>query len=202
MIITALANFVTGVVCHLGYPGVFLLMMLEATCIPILAEITMPFSGFFVASGQFNFVILIVAGALGSLAGSSISFWIGARGGRPLVERYGRYILLSSRDLERSDNFYQKYGDIAVSFGRFLPVVRIFLSLSAGIARMDYKKFLVYSIIPIIIVDGVLAWAGVLLGQNWTALQPYFHKFDLVIVLLIALAIAWFVWRHLRRKSN
>jgi len=175
-------------------------MMMEATFIPIPAEITMPFSGFLVATGQFNFAFLVAIGALGSLAGSTLGFWIGGHGGRNIIEKYGKYVLLSGKDLDKSDAFYKKYGQAAVFIGRFVPVVRIFLSLVAGIGKMNYKKFMAYSVIPIIIVDGLLAWAGVALGKNWQAMQPYFHKFDLVIIIIIVIFLVWYIWRHLKRK--
>jgi len=202
MIINSLANFVTSAISHLGYPGIFLLMALESACIPIPSEIIMPFSGFLVATGQLNFAAIVAVGALGNLAGSYFSFWVGYKGGRPLVEKYGRYILLSHRDLESSDRFFNKYGQSTVFFSRLLPVIRTFISLPAGIAKMDAKKFGLYTIVGVIPFTALLAWAGVKLRENWDALSPYFHKFDLIIALLIVLAIIWFVFQHLKRPRD
>ena len=202
MIINAIANFVTNIVSHLGYPGVFLLMALESACIPIPSEIIMPFSGFLVATGQFNFWAIVIVGSLGNLAGSFLAYWIGYTGGRSLVEKYGRYILLSQRDLESSDRFFRKYGQSTVFFSRLLPIIRTFISLPAGISKMDFKKFSLYTFLGVIPFTAVLTYAGVKLKENWTALQPYFHKFDLIIAIVIVLVVIWFVFRHLKRTNN
>lgn len=200
MIINGLANFVTSVISHLGYPGIFLLMALESACIPIPSEIIMPFSGFLVSSGEMNFWLVVAVGSVGNLAGSFLAWWVGWRGGRPLVEKYGKYILLSQNDLESSDRFFKRYGEGTVFFSRLLPVVRTFISLPAGIAKMDNKKFLLYTLAGCIPFTALLTYAGLVLKDNWNALQPYFHKFDLIIALLIILAIIWFIFRHLRKK--
>ena len=202
MIINAIANFVTSIISHLGYPGVFLLMALESACIPIPSEIIMPFSGFLVTTGQFNFWAIVIVGSLGNLAGSFLACWIGYTGGRSLVEKYGRYILLSQRDLESSDRFFRKYGQSTVFFSRLLPIIRTFISLPAGISKMDFKKFSLYTFLGVIPFTAVLTYAGVKLKENWTALQPYFHKFDLIIAIVIVLVVIWFVFRHLKRTNN
>jgi len=202
MIINAIANFVTSIISHLGYPGVFLLMALESACIPIPSEIIMPFSGFLVTTGQFNFWAIVIVGSLGNLAGSFLAYWIGYTGGRSLVEKYGRYILLSQRDLESSDRFFRKYGQSTVFFSRLLPIIRTFISLPAGISKMDFKKFSLYTFLGVIPFTAVLTYAGVKLKENWTALQPYFHKFDLIIAIVIVLVVIWFVFRHLKRTNN
>jgi len=200
MIINAIANFVTSVISHLGYPGIFLLMALESAYIPIPSEIIMPFSGFLVSSGEMNFWLVVAVGSVGNLAGSFLAWWVGWRGGRPLVEKYGKYILLSQNDLESSDRFFKRYGEGTVFFSRLLPVVRTFISLPAGIAKMDNKKFLLYTLAGCIPFTALLTYAGLVLKDNWNALQPYFHKFDLIIALLIILAIIWFIFRHIKRK--
>ena len=202
MIINGLANFVTSAISHLGYPGIFLLMTLESACIPIPSEIIMPFSGFLVSSCEMNFWLVVAAGSVGNLAGSLLAWWIGARGGRPLVKKYGRYILLSNRDLESSDKFFKKYGQGTVFFSRLLPIIRTFISLPAGIAKMDLKKFLLYTLAGCIPFTIFLTYAGLVLKANWDVLSPYFHKFDLIIALLIVLAIIWYVFRHLKRPRN
>ena len=200
MIINGLANFVTSAISHLGYLGIFLLMALESAYIPIPSEIIMPFSGFLVSSGEMNFWLVVAVGSVGNLAGSFLAWWVGWRGGRPLVEKYGKYILLSQNDLESSDRFFKRYGEGTVFFSRLLPVVRTFISLPAGIAKMDNKKFLLYTLAGCIPFTALLTYAGLVLKDNWNALQPYFHKFDLIIALLIILAIIWFIFRHLRKK--
>ncbi len=162
----------------------------------------MPFAGFLVISGQFGFIGVVIIGSLGNLAGSLFSYWVGYRGGRPLIEKYGKFILLSHRDLDSSDRFFKKYGDSTVFFSRLLPVIRTFISLPAGISRMEIKKFILYTLAGVIPFTAFLAYAGVILNNNWDRLRPYFHKFDLAIVIVIVLAIAWFIVRHLKHRSN
>lgn len=200
MIIDALANFVTLVISHLGYPGVFLLMALESACIPIPSEFIMPFSGFLVATGEMNFWLAVLMGSFGNLAGSWFAWWVGHKGGRPLVEKYGKYILLSHHDLDAADRYFNKYGQNTVLFTRLMPVIRTFISLPAGIAKMDFKKFSIYTFIGVIPFTAALTYAGVKLRENWDGLQPYFHKFDLVIVLFLILGIIWYIFRHIKRK--
>jgi len=200
MIIDALANFVTLVISHLGYPGVFLLMALESACIPIPSEFIMPFSGFLVATGEMNFWLAVLMGSFGNLAGSWLAWWVGHKGGRPLVEKYGKYILLSHHDLDAADRYFNKYGQNTVLFTRLMPVIRTFISLPAGIAKMDFKKFSIYTFIGVIPFTAALTYAGVKLRENWDGLQPYFHKFDLVIVLFLILGIIWYIFRHIKRK--
>jgi len=200
MIIDALANFVTYIISHLGYPGVFLLMALESACIPIPSEFIMPFSGFLVATGQMNFWVVVLLGSVGNLAGSWLAWWVGHRGGRPLVEKYGKYILLSHHDLDAADRYFQKYGQNTVLFARLMPIVRTFISLPAGISKMDFKKFSLYTFIGVIPFTAALTYAGIKLKENWAGLQPYFHKFDLIIAVGIAVFLVWYIIRHIRRK--
>jgi len=200
MIIDALANFVTYIISHLGYPGVFLLMALESACIPIPSEFIMPFSGFLVATGQMNFWVVVLLGSFGNLAGSWLAWWVGHKGGRPLVEKYGKYILLSHHDLDVADRYFQKYGQNTVLFTRLVPIVRTFISLPAGISKMDFKKFSLYTFIGVIPFTAALTYAGIKLKENWAGLQPYFHKFDLIIAVGIAVFLVWYIIRHLKRK--
>jgi membrane protein DedA with SNARE-associated domain len=200
MIIDALANFVTLVISHLGYPGVFLLMALESACIPIPSEFIMPFSGFLVATGEMNFWLAVLMGSFGNLAGSWLAWWVGHKGGRPLVEKYGKYILLSHHDLDAADRYFNKYGQNTVLFTRLMPVIRTFISLPAGIAKMDFKKFSIYTFIGVVPFTAALTYAGVKLRENWDGLQPYFHKFDLIIGLFLVLGIIWYIFRHLKRR--
>jgi len=200
MIIDALANFVTLVISHLGYPGIFLLMALESACIPIPSEFIMPFSGFLVATGEMNFWLAVLMGSFGNLAGSWLAWWVGHKGGRPLVEKYGKYILLSHHDLDAADRYFNKYGQNTVLFTRLMPVIRTFISLPAGIAKMDFKKFSIYTFIGVVPFTAALTYAGVKLRENWDGLQPYFHKFDLVILLFLILGIIWYIFRHVKRK--
>jgi len=160
----------------------------------------MPFAGFLVSSGQFGFVAVVIVGSLGNMAGSFLAFWAGYCGGRPLIEKYGKYILLSQKDLDSSDKFFKKYGDSTVFFARLLPVVRTFISLPAGISKMSVKKFSIYTLAGVIPFTALLTWAGVILRQNWENLRTYFHRFDLIIGLAIILLTIWYIIRHLKRR--
>ena len=178
------------------------LMALESACIPIPSEIIMPFSGFLVWEGRFVFWPVVVWGAVGNLIGSVIAYAVGFFGGRRVVEKYGKYVLISSRDLELADNWFKKYGQAAVFFSRLLPVIRTFISLPAGIARMDFKKFCFYTLLGSLPWSFFLTYAGLVMGENWEELKVYFHKFDLVIGILIVLGIIWWLKRHFSDRQK
>jgi len=199
-IIDILANFVVSTIHLLGYPGVFLLMLVESCGILMPSEVIMPFSGFLVADGTLNFWMVALLGGLGNLAGSLLAYWIGWKGGRPLIEKYGKYILISKHDLNIADHWFNKHGELAAFFGRLLPVVRTFISFPAGIAEMDLKKFSVYTFFGAFIWSGVLAYAGVKMGANWELIRTKLHNFDLTIVIVLAVFIVWYVWRHIKHS--
>ena len=140
---------------------------------------------------------MAVAGAVGCVLGSLLAYWVGAWGGRPLVEKYGRYILVSRRDLDLADRWFARRGDIVILIGRLLPLVRTFIAFPAGVARMPLVKFILYTFVGSLIWCWALAWVGLRLGQHWDTLGPWFHRFDALIVILILLGAAWYVWRHL-----
>lgn len=204
VILGAVSNWIIHVINLGGYWGVVLLMAIESANIPLPSEIIMPFAGFLVAEGQLNLWWVGTAGAFGCLVGSIFSYWLGAWGGRPLVEKYGKYILISHHDLNLADKWFQKHGEITVFVGRLLPVVRTFISFPAGIARMNFFRFSLYSFLGSWPWCVFLAWLGVKLGENWESLRKYFHGFDWAILALIVLGIIWYVRRHLKNinKSN
>jgi len=176
-------------------------MALESACIPIPSEMIMPFAGFLVWQGQFSLWQVVLWGALGNLVGSIIAYIIGYYGGRPLVEKYGKYIFVSRRDLESADKWFLEYGQGAVFFSRLLPIIRTFISLPAGIAKMNFKKFCLYTFLGALLWSYFLAYAGLIMGENWENLKIYFHKFDLVIGILIILGIIWWIKRHLSQSN-
>lgn len=196
------------VISHTGYLGILLMMAIESACIPLPSEVIMPFSGALtvlaVASqyGRDPFSLLLVAtiGALGCNLGSVVAYEIGAFGGRPLVERYGRYIMLNHRELDAADHFFQRWGSLTVFIGRLLPVVRTFIALPAGISRMNRVRFHVYTFLGSWPWCFVLAYAGRRLGENWDTLGVYFHRFDGIIGALLVLGVVWFVWTHLKGR--
>jgi membrane protein DedA with SNARE-associated domain len=201
-ILSWLSSFVIGVISAIGYPGIFVLMALSSACIPIPSEIVMPFSGFLVWQERFHFWPVVLWAMAGDLVGASLSYVIGRWGGRSLIIKYGRYFLISIRDLEITENWFKKYGEITVFFGRFLPIVRAFVSLPAGIAQMDFRKFCGYTLAGSFLWASVLAYAGLVAGENWDFLKIYFHKFDLLIGALIVLAVVWWFWRHVNQETR
>lgn len=192
-----------GVISSLGYGGVILLMAIESANIPLPSEIIMPFSGFLVAQGAFNLWLVGLAGAVGCVVGSIFSYGLGAWGGRPLVEKYGKYIFVSHHDLDLTDRWFQKHGEVTVFVGRLLPVVRTFISFPAGIAKMNFGRFVIYSFLGSFPWTLALAYIGQKMGENWEKIRVYFHGFDWVILILIVLGIVWWIGRHIRnsRKS-
>src|SRR6185295_5341117 len=141
-VITLLSRFVINTISTLGYTGILVTMAIESACIPLPSEISMPFSGYLVTTGQFTMLGVTLAGAFGNVAGSVVAYYAGVWGGRPFVERYGHYLLVARKDLEMADRWFAKYGDAAVFFSRMLPVVRTFISLPAGIARVNIYRFM------------------------------------------------------------
>ncbi len=210
-IIAALSVFVISAISRGGYPGILAMMTIESACIPLPSEIIMPFSGALVAPsvasayGREPFQLLWVAtvGALGCNLGSLIAYEIGAYGGRPLVERYGSYILLSHRELDMADRFFARWGSATVFFSRLLPVVRTFIALPAGVARMPRVRFHVYTFLGSWPWCLGLAWVGLKLGEKWDSdprLKAWFHRFDALIGGLLLVAIVWFLWSRWRDR--
>jgi membrane protein DedA with SNARE-associated domain len=207
-IISALSVFIIAVISKAGYGGILLLMAIESACIPLPSEIIMPFSGYLVHTGRFNLFWVATVGALGCNLGSLIAYYIGYYGGRPLVERYGSYILLSYKELDWTDRFFARYGDGTVFASRLLPVVRTFIALPAGIARMPQLRFHVYTFLGSWPWCLALAYIGMRLGEKWDTdprLKMWFHRFDAVIALVLLIGVVWFVrshWRHRIRTAQ
>ncbi len=199
-VLELIGRLIISSISTLGYPGIVILMAIESACIPLPSEIIMPFSGFLVHAGRFRLIWVSLAGALGCNLGSIIAYYVGALGGRPLAERYGRYVLVSRHDLELADRWFERHGESTVFFSRLLPVVRTFIALPAGIARMNFWRFNLYTFLGSLPWCCVLAFAGVKLGERWSLLRGYFHKFDVVLVVVILLGLAWFV--HNRWKNR
>jgi membrane protein DedA with SNARE-associated domain len=200
-IITEISRFIIAAISTFGYGGIVLTMAIESACIPLPSEIIMPFSGYLVTTGQFTMVGVTLAGAIGNVVGSVAAYYAGIWGGRPFVERYGPYFLVSRKDLDLADRWFQKYGEAAVFFSRMLPVIRTFISLPAGLARMNFTRFVVLTFIGSIPWCYGLAYVGVKMGERWDQLREYFHEFDMVIGLVLALAIGYFLWSHWPRRQ-
>lgn len=207
-IIEILSVFIIAVISKSGYMGIVLLMAIESACIPLPSEVIMPFSGYLVYTGRFSLFWVATAGAIGCNLGSLVAYYIGYYGGRPLVEMYGSYIFLSEKELNWADRFFEKWGDWAVFVSRLLPVVRTFIALPAGIARMKQVRFHVFTFVGSWPWCFMLAWIGSRLGEQWDKdprLKEWFHRFDAVILAVILLAAIWFVrthWKHRIRKPT
>jgi membrane protein DedA with SNARE-associated domain len=202
-IIAVLSTFVISVISTAGYGGILILMAIESACIPLPSEVIMPFSGYLVFTGRFNLLWVATVGALGCNLGSLIAYEIGFYGGRPLVERYGSYILLSKRELDWADHFFTRFGDITVFVSRLLPVVRTFIALPAGVARMPRLRFHVYTFVGSWPWCLGLAWIGVKLGERWDSdprLKIWFHRFDAIIGGIIVLGAIWFIWSRWQHR--
>ncbi len=201
-VIGVIAAGVIAVISTGGYAGIALLMAIESACIPLPSEVIMPFSGYLVATGEMNLWLVATAGAIGCVLGSLVAYWVGVRGGRPFVRRYGRFVLVSMRDLDLAERWFERYGDIIILVARMLPVVRTFIALPAGIARMPLARFNLYTFIGSFIWCLGLAWLGKTLGEHWDELGAWFHRFDAVIVVVAVLALIWHVRRHLRAPQD
>jgi membrane protein DedA with SNARE-associated domain len=199
-ILTVLFLFIKSLIAATGYGGVAMLMAIESACIPLPSELIMPFAGYLVFSGTMKLFWVATAGAIGCNLGSLVAYEIGCYGGRPLVERYGRWILLSRRELEWADRFFLRWGYLAVFIARLLPIIRTFIALPAGVSRMPRARFHIYTFLGSWPWCLALAWVGMKLGQNWRELGQYLHKFDLVIGVLIIAGIVWFVGSHWRNR--
>lgn len=198
-----LSNWVMLFISSLGYAGVFILMTLESACIPVPSEVTMPFSGSLTILGYFNFWTVVAVGTLGNLVGSLIAYWIGAWGQeavvRKIIVKYGKYFLLSEHEYDQSERWFRKHGEIIVFASRILPVVRTFISLPAGISNMNIYRFTLYTTAGSFLWSYLLTKIGVVMGNNWSSIQSYFHKFDFFIVAIGALTVVLYVHHKLKR---
>jgi membrane protein DedA with SNARE-associated domain len=199
-ILAILFVFIQSIVAATGYAGIAILMAIESACIPLPSELIMPFAGYLVFQGTMKLVWVATAGAIGCNLGSLVAYEIGYYGGRPLVERYGRWILMGRRELDWADRFFQRWGQAAVFIARLLPVIRTFIAMPAGIARMPRGKFHAYTFLGSWPWCFVLAWLGMKLGENWRSLGKYFHQFDTVIGVFLLAGIVWFLWSHWQNR--
>ena len=201
-ILEPVGAWVIDFISELGYAGIVIAMGIESACIPLPSEIIMPFSGYLAFTGRFNLWGVSVAGAFGCVVGSVVAYWVGVWGGRPFLERYGKYVLLSHRDLTTADRWFEKYGDWAIFFSRLLPVIRTFISLPAGIARMNFVKFVIYTFLGSLPWCFMLAYVGKIMGENWMSIKVYFHRADIFIGAVIVLGIAYFLYRQLKPEKK
>lgn len=199
-ILAVLFAFISSIIAATSYAGIALLMAIESACIPLPSELIMPFAGYLVFQGKLSLFWAATAGAIGCNLGSLVAYEIGCYGGRPLVEKFGSYILMGRRELDWADGFFLRWGQAAVFVGRLLPVVRTFIALPAGIARMPRGKFHLYTFLGSWPWCFGLGYLGMKLGENWRSLSQYFHRFDAVIGVLLLAGLAYFVYSHWQHR--
>jgi membrane protein DedA with SNARE-associated domain len=199
--------FIDALYSKLGYIGVVIAMTIESAAIPIPSELILPFAGWSVSrglvepltGGQWTYAGAVVAGVVGNTLGSLVGYAVGAFGGRPLVARYGRYVLISAHDLEVAESWFARYGEATVFFSRMLPIVRTFISVPAGVARMPLWRFLMFSILGAIPWVMLLVWGGMILGDHWLEIKQSLRGLDYLVAAAIVAGIGLFVWRHMKR---
>ncbi len=209
-LLTLVGNWIKNVISTGGYGGVIMLMAIESACIPLPSEVIMPFAGALttaaiaasVSRAPLNLHLVALAGALGCALGSAAAYWVGAKGGREFVFKYGKYILLKRRDVERSEVWFQRHGGAAIFVSRLLPVVRTFISLPAGIARMAFWPFLTLSFLGSLPWCYLLAYIGIQFANHLDDLKKYFHGADAIIGLGLAALFGVWLWHHLRPESS
>lgn len=201
-ILSWLASLIISVISGTGYVGVTVLMALESAGVPVPSEVIMPFSGYLVTTGRFSFWLATFWATVGNLFGSLILYLVGYYGGRRIVIKYGRYFLISQEELNKSDQWFKKYGSLAIFFSRMTPIVRTYISLPAGLAKMNLPNFLIYTFLGSLPWNLGLAYVGILLGENWQYLEIYFRKFDYLILILIILGIGWWLKNHFSSRNK
>ncbi len=197
-LISALSALIIAAISALGYGGVVLMMAVESACIPLPSEIIMPFSGYLAATGRFGLNMVAIAGAVGCLLGSYAAYFAGSWGGRPFIERYGRYLLIAEHELEIADRFFARWGSHTVFWGRMLPVVRTFIAFPAGVSRMKLAPFTIYTLLWSYVWCLALAYVGMKLGQHWKDLAPYFHRFDALIAIVLIIGAAAVIYNRVK----
>ncbi|MEM4293889.1 MAG: DedA family protein [Thermoplasmata archaeon] len=205
-LVAFMIEFILSVIVSIGYAGIFFLMVLESACIPVPSEVIMPFAGFASSPsypGQtFNLYLVSLAGAGGNLAGSLLAYYFGYYVGRAGVLKYGRYFFVTEKHLKQAEAWFEKHGDKAVFVGRLLPVIRTFISLPAGIARMNIWKFSVYSFVGSIPWCIALAYLGYILGENYTLIIEYGSILDYVMIICIGVLASYFLLKFYRERKS
>jgi len=200
-----IANTAVAFIAATSYPGVFLLMVLESMVFPVPSEAVMPFAGFLIVTGQFTFTGVIIASTLGSIVGSLASYAMGFYGGKPFILRFGKYLLLDSHDLEITERFFAKRGELTIFISRFIPVIRHLISIPAGLGKMNIWKFIIYTILGAGMWNAFLTYVGFKLKENWTEVMTYSHTIDIVVVAVLGMAFLYYAYKvyiNLTKKNT
>lgn len=188
------------VISSTGYFGIFTLMVLESTMIPLPSELVMPFAGYLAYQGNFNFYLVCLIATIGTIFGSLFSYYLGKYGGEPFLDKYGKYFLISKDDLKKTHNYFKKHGEKTIFISRFIPVIRHLISIPAGIAEMDLKKFLLYTFLGGLIWNTFLAYLGFQLGKNWEIVHEYTRPISYFMVVIILAGVCYFIYKHLYKR--
>jgi membrane protein DedA with SNARE-associated domain len=201
-IIETVSEFAIYLIESLGYWGVFIGMTIESACIPLPSEVIMPLAGFVAYEGKMSLIGITIVGAVGNLVGSWIAYFVGLKGGRPFLEKYGKYFLISHNKLDMAHDWFERYGHEAVLISRVLPVIRTFISLPAGIAEMDFKKFTIYTFLGSLPWCFALGYIGFILGPNWSVIEKYFRYMDIIIVIGVIIIAAYWIYKYWYKKRE
>jgi membrane protein DedA with SNARE-associated domain len=197
-----LSSYITRFMESTGYITVFITMVMESMVFPVPSEAVMPFAGFLVAEGKFTFSLVVIISTIGSLIGSLLSYAIGYFSEKALIHKYGKYLLLDKEELEATENFFNKHGDITIFISRFIPVVRHLISLPAGFAQMNIYKFIIFTVIGAGLWNSFLAYTGFYLKSNWENVMKYSSAIDIVVVLILAALVGYYLYRHIRKRRG
>jgi len=197
-----LEHAITTSLGEYGYQAVFVLMVLESACIPIPSELTMVFGGFLVSRGDLDFFWVAMVGTIANVLGSWLAYWVGLVGGRPLIDRWGRFVFLREHELDRAHEWFERHGEVAVFVSRLLPVVRTFISLPAGVARMNFWKFTLYTFLGCLPWTFALAALGYALGSQWHVVDRFLRPVSIVIAVLVAAAAGWWLYRRWQEQRR
>ena len=202
MIVEKLVEYITIGMSSAGYYGLFILMALESMIAPVPSEVVMPFAGYLVLQGRFDFWIAVLVSGLGSVFGSLLSYYLGIYGGRPFILKFGKYLLLEEEHLEWTEKWFRKQGDKTIFISRFIPVVRHLISIPAGIAKMSMRKFLIYTFVGASIWNLILLYAGFKLGSHWDKIHQFSKELDIIFVIAVVLFLVYFIWKHHKKRKN
>ena len=202
MIIEKIVEYITLGMSTGGYFGLFMLMALESMIAPVPSEVVMPFAGYLVLQGRFNFWIAALISGLGSVFGSLVSYYMGAYLGRPFVLKFGKYLLLEEEHLEWTEKWFKRQGEKTIFISRFVPVVRHLISIPAGIAKMSMQKFLVYTFAGATVWNLILLYAGFKLGEHWDKIHEFSKELDIIFVIAVMMFFVYFVWKHHKKRKK
>lgn len=202
MIFERLSEIFTGIIASTGYLGVFILMVLESMVAPVPSELVMPFAGFLVADGKLNLWLVIIVSSLASITGSLISYAVAYFGEKELIHKFGRFVFLDKEELEWTERWFRKHGSITIFISRFIPVVRHLISIPAGLARMDLKRFIFFTAVGATAWNTFLLWVGMELRERWQLVEQYSKPLDVLVVVLIIAAATYYGYRHWKRHKQ